>query len=1083
MSPDAPRELLHPALEDDGGVPLAQARLTDQQRLAVVLQGAALAAHLEHGGWYLPEGWETARLRGEAELTVGAVAPGRSAELPQVLLLDLLTKLFRSSGEDIAGRGEGRHAARRLLRLWRHFLAPSSPDQAVAEILEAAPFLWQPSCAAARAALVAEHRVVGASHLWVAGPGWNRRRLLACGADRRELAALLAGPAARDLWDGWQADDDPVALAGRGRHRQALACWRRRPPRKRSEVVLMARSFFALGLYSRAHETLKGQPTVEARLLRLRCLDELGKLDAADQAIRRLEKAQLSGAETLELAEMAVRLLARRGRHERGREWVAKAFQASAGASRRRAELLAAEAAWDLGDLETAGRHLEAARPALADPRLARRWHEVRGLLALGRRDGAAVIEHYSAVLRERRRLPRVAAGRHWSNLAYGRVLVGDLAGAERAVRHAQRLLSATESPARDTLGHYNLAEIRLRRGHLAGVVEALEASTAENRRTGNARGQVADLELQVRLELVQGRPEAALAHCAEAVELIAAAGVGERQVFDLFAARAYGWLRRPQRAAACLARVASEVVGELEPEERPAVWALAGRADRAASEAEGTPWAGLWSAHLAGLQPRPGVWEELRRLEPVRAARLVLDSETVRPRVVPPVWLRRAVASWRAVGADVFADRLERQSLSPWRAVERYLEGETEDRRSACELFAAAGCPDVRLTYVRGGGERLLVAGEGGEESCEVSRRGGRFILRAPFVDDVLRALFLLVARDVELPGGGEGEGKGRGAAPAAAGTIVGESAVLREVLARLDRWARGELPILIFGESGTGKELAARRVHAASERRGQPFEAVNCAALPEENLAQSELFGHVRGAFTGADRDRQGIFERARGGTVFLDEIGDLPPGVQGKLLRVLQEGEIRRLGESFVRQVDVRVIAATHRDLQRMVHDGAFRGDLYYRLKAAVVALPPLRERGDDLLLLADFLLDQNRRRRGLQAVALTLSAEAKARLHRHRWPGNVRELRNTLEAAALLADGREIRAGDLGLPDEEVIAPVGDYHRLVDQFKERLILDALAKSGGNRARAARLLGLTRQALSYHTRQLGLPREGAR
>jgi transcriptional regulator with PAS, ATPase and Fis domain len=238
----------------------------------------------------------------------------------------------------------------------------------------------------------------------------------------------------------------------------------------------------------------------------------------------------------------------------------------------------------------------------------------------------------------------------------------------------------------------------------------------------------------------------------------------------------------------------------------------------------------------------------------------------------------------------------------------------------------------------------------------------------------------------------------------------------------------------------------------------------AVNCAAL-SETLLLSDLFGHARGAFTGADRDRKGVFETAHGGTVFLDEIGDLPLTAQGMLLRVLQEGEIRRLGESAPRKVDARVLAATHRDLDRMVEEGSFRRDLYYRLRVGCVELPPLRHRGEDVLILADDFLSRS---------SVRLSRPARARLLAHRFPGNVRELQNVLAVAAALAgDGGLIEAGHLELPAE---APSRDrssessYHRQVDALRRRLILEALEKHGGNRAEAARELGVSRQGLSY-------------
>jgi transcriptional regulator with GAF, ATPase, and Fis domain len=299
-----------------------------------------------------------------------------------------------------------------------------------------------------------------------------------------------------------------------------------------------------------------------------------------------------------------------------------------------------------------------------------------------------------------------------------------------------------------------------------------------------------------------------------------------------------------------------------------------------------------------------------------------------------------------------------------------------------------------------------------------------------------------------------------------------VGESSGLLAALDRLDRLATGKLPVLILGESGTGKELAARRIHRRSSRAGRPFMAVNCAAL-SETLLLSDLFGHVRGAFTSADRDRKGVFETAHGGTVFLDEIGDLPLNAQGLLLRVLQEGEIRRLGESEARRVDVRVLAATHRDLMAMIEEGSFRRDLYFRLRVGCVVMPPLRERGDDLLRIAERILDR------LQTPA-RLDPRARARLLSYSWPGNIRELENVLSVAAALAAGGAIGPQHLELPAPKIEAPAGSYHQRVRAFRRQIVSEALDECGGNRAAAAARLGVSPQSISYFIRELGLARK---
>jgi two-component system NtrC family response regulator len=297
--------------------------------------------------------------------------------------------------------------------------------------------------------------------------------------------------------------------------------------------------------------------------------------------------------------------------------------------------------------------------------------------------------------------------------------------------------------------------------------------------------------------------------------------------------------------------------------------------------------------------------------------------------------------------------------------------------------------------------------------------------------------------------------------------GRIVGESQGLRRCLDRLERFAASDLPVLIQGETGTGKELAARRLHRKSARRRRPLAPINCAALAP-GLLVSELFGHLRGAFTGADRDRAGIFEAAQGGTVLLDEIGDLPLDAQGKLLRLLQEGEVRRLGESLPRRIDVRVVAATHRDLESMARKGEFRTDLYYRLRVGRVTLPPLRERGQDVMLLATAFLT------ALGQPRPRLSHAARRRLVEYHWPGNVRELKNVLEVAAALCDNGRIGAELLDLPRAGQPARDG-YHERLRRFRHSMVAEALDASDGNRAAAARRLGLSRQALSYLVRRL--------
>ncbi len=296
-----------------------------------------------------------------------------------------------------------------------------------------------------------------------------------------------------------------------------------------------------------------------------------------------------------------------------------------------------------------------------------------------------------------------------------------------------------------------------------------------------------------------------------------------------------------------------------------------------------------------------------------------------------------------------------------------------------------------------------------------------------------------------------------------------------MEEPYRRLQRFAAQPVTVLVRGESGCGKEAVARAVHALSPRAAGPFVAVNVPAIPAA-LLESELFGHVRGAFTGAERDRVGLLEEAARGTIFFDEIGDLEGALQSKLLRALQDREIRRLGENRARRIDVRVVSATSRDLAREVEAGRFREDLYYRLHVAVVALPPLRERGRDVLRLARHFLEGFAREFG--RGPLRLSPEAALALSAHSWPGNVRELQNAMAQAAALADADGV-IGAAHLPEAlrpgKARAPAASYRCRLDAHRKGMISDALERSGGNRSVAARELGLSRQALRYLMKEL--------
>jgi transcriptional regulator with GAF, ATPase, and Fis domain len=307
--------------------------------------------------------------------------------------------------------------------------------------------------------------------------------------------------------------------------------------------------------------------------------------------------------------------------------------------------------------------------------------------------------------------------------------------------------------------------------------------------------------------------------------------------------------------------------------------------------------------------------------------------------------------------------------------------------------------------------------------------------------------------------------------------GNLVGRSAAMQEVFRLVAQVATSELPVLIQGESGTGKELVARAVHFNGARKRRVFLSENCAAIPE-SLLESELFGHVKGAFTGAERDRQGLFEQADGGTLFLDEVGDMSAAMQARLLRALQEGEIRRVGAERSVRVDVRVLAATHRDLEREVAEGRFREDLFYRLQVLVVRLPPLRDRPEDIPLLIDHLLERIARERGQPPPRVDPAVVSL--LERYEWPGNVRQLENALQRLSLLAGSGPIRedllAGDStfdSLRRSDDPEPAFSFERgVTDQLRR-----ALAAAGGNRAQAAKLLGVSRATIYRKLKQHGL------
>jgi DNA-binding NtrC family response regulator len=347
---------------------------------------------------------------------------------------------------------------------------------------------------------------------------------------------------------------------------------------------------------------------------------------------------------------------------------------------------------------------------------------------------------------------------------------------------------------------------------------------------------------------------------------------------------------------------------------------------------------------------------------------------------------------------------------------------------------------------------------------------------VRKPFAIDAVRTC---VARAVERRRLSPPED-----APATEGApgvraILGSHPAMVELYKLVFRVAGTKSPVLIEGESGTGKELLARTIHEQSSRRGRPFVAVNCTSL-SETLLESELFGHVRGAFTGAVERRPGLFLEANRGTIFLDEVGDMSLAMQAKLLRVLQEQEVKPVGGTETIPVDVRIVAATHRDLGSLVASGRFREDLYYRLRVVALRVPPLRERREDIPILAEHFLRRfaSLSRRRLQSF----SPAAMALLQGYRWPGNVRELENVVDRAVALAPGSVVEAADL---PEEVLGPSGATGRglvgdplSLDEVTRRHVLSVLKAAGGNKSKAAKLLGVPRRTLYRLLERYGPP-----
>ncbi len=445
----------------------------------------------------------------------------------------------------------------------------------------------------------------------------------------------------------------------------------------------------------------------------------------------------------------------------------------------------------------------------------------------------------------------------------------------------------------------------------------------------------------------------------------------------------------------------------------------------------------------------------------------VVEDNDALRGGIV-----RALREAWSEVDEETSGDRARARLRD--RAALPYDVVVTDLRLPGCdgvEVLRGARERDVRTSVL------LMTAFGSIETAVEAMKLGAFDFVQKPFGLDQLEVRVAKAVEHARL----QREVSALRAERFSADEIVGVSPSFGAALELARRVAPSRSTVLVTGETGTGKELVAGIIHSLSPRASRAFVKVNCAALPE-TLLESELFGHERGAFTGADRQRIGRFEQADGGTLFLDEIGDMSPVTQAKLLRVLQDQEFFRLGGTRAIRTDVRIVAATNQDLERAIRGGRFREDLYYRLNVVAIWLPPLRERPEDvealaLHFLARFAADLGRPRTGFSPAALT-------RIREHPWPGNVRELRNAVERAVLMADGERVDATDIGLDDPGLIqrrVPMPESEapaRLSLREAERsLVVQALARAGWVQKDAAEILGISRRKLNYMIQRMGI------
>ncbi len=1005
----------------------------------------------------------------------------RAAAVRFVSSRDYAAFLARGTLSDAIREADAEAAARELAGLSREerraigvFLAhPAGETSAAVEAVDGSPAFvpaarrlsaagwivedpadgrWRPADLSARADLASfyapeERRAF--AELWlpaVSDPTW--RCVLAIDADRADVFC-----AESDRVLGRR----PAAARPRALDAlvQAAARWDARAPA--AVRYYHADRLVELGLDEDARKVWRalaeegGSAWARAAAVRLaRAAEAEGDREAARKWAAHAERAGGDPDEISAARRTLARLAAAEGRFDDAEALLARAAQEDGCSEEEKLEIVLARAALHGrlgdGDRELAEYAEHRQRIAASGERLQFRFLLGEGTALSNRRDHGAAAVRFAEALEaagdpEERGAARI-------DLAVETYLLGDAAEAERRFREAAGELRRAGSIALARTAAANLVNLLVETGRDADAEPLVDRMLVESDRTGDVKGRMLALAFRSRLAFRRGRFAASAADRREAFALCERLRETiERQELEIDESDAR-LFAGDREGALGFARRASERSDMGDCRER----ALARLSDFE-----------HWSA---GEEPKETELEEAFRSAPERAAERVLRAcaffgpsfEQAHAGIAG-----HAREALRRAGRHDLAEAVLSGGASPDPARLRSLRDRIAGGEAPLRVVEADGEVVWKsAAFERAEWRRAL---DWGDPPLYLEGGGAEADLAA-FLFETIRRRADLAVPEAGSPGGID--------ILHAAGIVTGDRR-MDAVGARLARIAPQNVTVFIAGESGTGKERVARAVHRLSSRFAGPFVPVNVAAFPEA-LLEDELFGHARGAFTGADRDRIGLFEAAHGGTLFLDEIGDLSAPLQAKLLRALQEREIRRVGENRHRPVDVRLVTATAKPLEAAVETGRFREDLYYRIKVASIDLPPLRDRGEDVGLLARHFVDRYAAEYGKGAVRL--SAAALATLRAHPWPGNVRELENAIMEAVALADpGATLDRGAFPRLRAGADEPSGSYRERVDAFRRRTVEEALAKSGGNRTHAARAMGLSRQALLYLIRELGV------